>query len=209
MLRIDIFFVFNTKFKHLESLEKTTILVQKSERLKIIKIIIGGIAIVFAGYRFFNITNSSPLFATYPGLAVLVISIINILKGVLNKEESKTIKSMDIAIGIIGIAVGLIVKLFLADTSSASFLLIFLFIIIQGAGFIGTGLTQKYKTKAIRIPKIIIGVSVIPVIGFSLTNPDWSLILITSVLSFKILLTGIEIIVGTSGNKIAKDLNQK
>jgi len=185
------------------------VLVQKSERLKIIKIIIGCIAIVFAGYRFFNITNTSPLFATFPGIAVLVISIINILKGVLNKEESKTTKSIDIGIGIIGIGVGLVVKLFLTDTSSASFLLIFLFIIIQGTRFIASGITQKDKTKAIRIPKIIIGGSVVPVIGLSLTNHDWSLILITGLLSFKILLIGIEIIASTSGNKITKDLDQK
>ena len=131
------------------------------------------------------------------------------MKGVLNKEESKTTKSIDIGIGIIGIGIGLIVKLFLTDTSSASFSLIFLFIIIQGAGFIGTGITQRNKTKAIRIPKIIIGVSVVPVIGLSLTNPDWSLILITGLLSFKILLTGIELIAGTRGNKITKDLDQK
>jgi len=183
-------------------------LVQKSERLKIIKIIIGAIAIVFACYRFFNITNPSPFFATYPGIAILVISIINILKGILNKE-SKTTKSIDIGIGIIGIGVGLFVKLFLTDTSSNSFLLIFLFIIIQGSGFIGTGIIQRNKTKAIRIPKIIIGVSVVPVIGLSLTNPDWSLILITGLLSFKILLTGIEIIADTIGNKITKDLDQK
>jgi uncharacterized membrane protein HdeD (DUF308 family) len=176
--------------------------------LKIIKIIIGGIAIVFAGYRFFNITNPSPFFATYPGIAVLVISIINILKGILNKE-SKTAKLMDIGIGIIGIGVGIFVKLFLTDTSSNSFLLIFLFTIIQGAGFIGTGITQRNKTKAIRIPKIIVGVSVVPVIWLSLTNPDWSLILITGLLSFKILLTGIEIIFDTIGNKITKDLDQK
>ena len=139
----------------------------------------------------------------YPGIAVLVIGIVNILKGILSKEESKTTKSIDISIGVIGIAVGLFVKFF-TDSSTSSISLIILFIIIQGAGFVGTGITQRGKTKAIRISKIIIGISVVPVIGLSFAYPDWSLILISGLLSIKMLLTGIEIIAGGIGNKIAK-----
>lgn len=177
-------------------------MIQKSER-SIIKIIVGGTLLVFSGYRFFNITNPSPFFVMYPGIAVLAIGIVNILKGILNKEESKTTKSIDISIGVIGIAVGLFVKFF-TDSSTSSISLIILFIIIQGAGFVGTGITQRGKTKAIRISKIIIGISVVPVIGLSFAYPDWSLILISGLLSIKMLLTGIEIIAGGIGNKIAK-----
>jgi uncharacterized membrane protein HdeD (DUF308 family) len=179
-------------------------LIQKSQKLKIIKNIIGGTLITFSGYRFFNITNPSPFFVMYPGIAVLVIGIVNILKGILNTDESKTTKSVDISIGVIGIAVGLFVKFF-TDASTSSISLIILFIIIQGAGFVGTGITQKGKSKAIRIPKIIVGVSVVPVIGLSFAYPDWSLVLISGLLSIKMLLTGIEIIVGAMGNKIAKN----
>ena len=178
-------------------------MIQKFQRLKIIKIIIGGTLIAFSGYRFFNITNPSPFFVTYPGMAVLVIGIVNILKGILNKEESKTTKLIDISIGVIGITVGLFVKFF-TDASTSSISLIILFIIIQGAGFVGTGITQKGKSKAIRVPKIIVGVSVVPVIGLSFAYPDWSLVLISGLLSIKMLLTGIEIIVGAMGNKITK-----
>ncbi|MCI4432892.1 MAG: hypothetical protein JHC41_04735 [Nitrosopumilus sp.] len=179
-------------------------MIQKSQKLKIIKNIIGGTLIAFSGYRFFNITNPSPFFVMYPGIAVLVIGIVNILKGILNTDESKTTKSVDISIGVIGIAVGLFVKFF-TDASTSSISLIILFIIIQGAGFVGTGITQKGKSKAIRIPKIIVGVSVVPVIGVSFAYPDWSLVLISGLLSIKMLLTGIEIIVGAMGNKIAKN----
>ena len=171
--------------------------------LKIIKVTIGGALIAFSGYRFFNITNPSPFFVMYPGIAVLVIGIVNILKGILNKGESKTTKSIDISIGVIGIAVGLFVKFF-TDASTSSISLIILFIIIQGAGFVGTGITQKGKSKAIRIPKIIVGVSVVPVIGLSFAYPDWSLVLINGLLSFKMLLTGIEIMAGAAENKITK-----
>jgi uncharacterized membrane protein HdeD (DUF308 family) len=176
-------------------------LTQKSERVKTIKIILGGILLAFSGYRFFNITNPSPFFAMYPGIAVLVIGIVNILKGILNKDESKTIKSIDVGIGVIGISVGLFIKIFLTDTSSYSLLLIFLFVIIQGAGFVGAGIIQRNTSKSIRIPKIIIGVSVVPLIGLSLAYPDWSLILMTGLLSMKMLLTGIEIITSAIGKK--------
>ena len=179
-------------------------MIQKSQKLKIIKNIIGGTLITFSGYRFFNIINPSPFFVMYPGIAVLVIGIVNILKGILNTDESKTTKSVDISIGVIGIAVGLFVKFF-TDASTSSISLVILFIIIQGAGFVGTGITQKGKSKAIRIPKIIVGVSVVPVIGLSFAYPDWSLVLISGLLSIKMLLTGIEIIVGAMENKIAKN----
>jgi uncharacterized membrane protein HdeD (DUF308 family) len=179
------------------------ILIQKSERVKIIKIVLGASILVFSGYRFFNITNPSPFFVMYPGLAVLAIGIIDILKGILNKDESKTAKSIDIGIGVIGIAIGLYVKFF-TDASTSSISLIILFLIINGAGFLGTGITQRGKTKAIRIPKIIIGVSVVPVIGLSFAYSDWSLILISGLLSTKMLLIGIEIITGVMGKKIAK-----
>lgn len=178
-------------------------MIQKSERVKIIKILLGVSILVFSGYSFFNITNPSPFFAMYPGLAVLAIGIIDILKGILNKEESKTTKFIDISIGVIGIVIGLYVKFF-TDASTSSISLIILFIIIQGAGFVGTGITQRGKTKAIRITKIIIGVSVVPVIGLSFAYPDWSIILISGLLSIKMLLIGIEIIKGAIGGKAIK-----
>lgn len=178
------------------------VLIRKSKRLKIIKIIVGVTLLVFSGYRFFNITNPTPFFALYPGIAVLVIGIAYILKGVLNKDESKTVKLLDIGIGSVGISVGFFIKFYLIATSSISILLLFLFVIIQGAGFVGTGITQRNIVKTIRIPKIIIGVSVIPVIGLSLAYPDWSLILISGLLSMKMLLTGIEIISSPTGKKI-------
>ncbi len=178
-------------------------MIRKSERVKIIKIVLGTSILVFSGYRFFNITNPSPFFVMYPGLAVLAIGIIDILKGILNKEESKTTKSIDISIGVIGIVIGLYVKFF-TDASTSSISLIILFLIINGAGFLGTGISQRGKTKAIRIPKIIIGASVVPVIGLSFAYLDWSLILISGLLSTKMLLIGMEIITGAIENKIAK-----
>lgn len=167
-----------------------------------LKIVLGVSILVFSGYHFFNITNPSPFFVIYPGLAVLAIGIITILKGILNKE-SKTTKFIDISIGVIGIAVGLFVKFF-TDASTSSISLIILFIIIQGAGLVGTGITQKDKTKAIRIPKIIIGVSVVPVIGLSFAYPDWLLILVIGLLSIKMFLIGIEIIKGAIDDKAVK-----
>jgi uncharacterized membrane protein HdeD (DUF308 family) len=177
------------------------VLIQKSERLKTIKIILGGIVLVFSGYRFFNITNPSPFFVTYPGIAVLVIGIVDILKGILNKKESKTAKSIEIGIGIIAIVVGLFVVVYLTDVSSRSTWLIFLFIIIQGIGFIGTGITQKSKSKAIRISKIMIGIIFVTFTGLLLKYPDLSLIMISGLLSFNLLLIGIEVVVGAISHK--------
>lgn len=178
-------------------------MIQKSERLKIIKLVLGASIFVFLGYRFFNITNPSPFFVMYPGLSVLAIGIVTIFQGILNKDESKTTKSINIGIGVIGIVVGLYVKFF-TDASTSSISLIILLLIIYGAGFLGTGITQRNKTKAIRIPKIIIGISVIPVIVLSFAYPDWSLILISSLLSMKLLLIGIEIIKGAIGDMAVK-----
>jgi len=44
---------------------------QKSKRVKIIKFLIGGFLVSFSVYRFLNISNISPLWTIYQGLAVL------------------------------------------------------------------------------------------------------------------------------------------
>jgi uncharacterized membrane protein HdeD (DUF308 family) len=179
--------------------------VRKAKRVKIIKFIIGGILVGFAGYRFLNISNISSIWATYPGLAVLIIGIINILKGIFSKGDSKMTRTMEAGIGIIGIVVGVFVKAYISDASSSFTLLIFLFLIIQSIGFIATGITQSNKSKAIRIPEIIIGAGIIvSLIGTFFQFHDLPMKLLTILLSINILIIGIEIITSTISHKIVQ-----
>jgi uncharacterized membrane protein HdeD (DUF308 family) len=178
--------------------------IHKAKRIRIIKFIIGGILVSFAAYRFLNIANTSPIWTTYPGLAVLVIGIINILKGILSKGDSKITRTIETSIGIIGIVVGVFVKVFLSDTSSFT-LLISLFLIIQGVGFISIGITQSKKPKAIRIPKIIIGFGIIVIlIGTFFEFHDLPMTVMTILLSINIFLLGIEIVTSAISHKIVK-----
>jgi uncharacterized membrane protein HdeD (DUF308 family) len=178
--------------------------IQKAKWVRVIKFIIGGILVSFAVYRFLNIANTSPIWNTYPGLAVLVIGIINILKGILSKGDSKITRTIETGIGIIGIVVGVFVKAFISDTSSFT-LLIFLFLSIQGVGFIATGITQNNKTKVIRIPKIIIGAGIMAVlIGTFFEFHDLPITVMTILLSINIFLLGIEIVTSAISHKIVK-----
>jgi uncharacterized membrane protein HdeD (DUF308 family) len=178
---------------------------RKSNRTKIIKFILGGILVGFAGYRFINIANVSAIWITYPGIAVLAIGIINILKGVLSKGNSKLTRTIEIGIGATGISVGLIVKAYMADTSSMLAWLSSLFLIIQGVGFIATGFTQRKKSRAVRIPKIIIGVGIIATLTESfLAYHDLPIKLITILLSINLVILGMEIITSTISQKIVK-----
>jgi uncharacterized membrane protein HdeD (DUF308 family) len=179
-------------------------LIPKSKLLKNIKIIIGGIAIVFSGYRLFNITNVIPFSLTHPGIAVLVIGIVDIVKGILSKSDSKMTRTIEICIGIIAIIVGLFVMVYLTDVSSRTTWFIFIFVIIQGTGFILTGITQRGKAKAIRISKIVIGIIFVILTGFLLKYPDLALIILSGMLSVNLLLIGIELITGAISNKLAK-----
>ena len=177
--------------------------IQKAKRVKIIKFIIGGILVGFVIYRFVNIANVSPIWSTYPGLAVLIIGIINIFQGVLSMGDSKMTKIIQTGIGIIGIVVGVFVKAFISDTSSSFTWLIFLFLIIQSVGFIATGITQLKKSKVIRIPKIIIGVSImIALIGTFFELHDLPIKLLTILLTINILIIGIEILTSAISHKI-------
>jgi len=179
--------------------------VQKSKRIRIIKFIIGGILVGFAIYRFVNITNVSPIWSTYPGLAVLIIGIINILQGILSKSDSKITRTIETSIGIIGIVVGIFVKAFISDASSSFTWLIFLFLIIQSVGFIATGITQSNKSKAIRIPKSIIGAGIITsLIGTIFELHNLPITEITILLSINILLIGIGIISSAINHKIVQ-----
>ena len=178
--------------------------VQKSRRVRIIKFIIGGFLVGFSVYRFLNITNISPLWATYPGIAVLVIGIIDILKGFLSKADSKITRTIEASIGIIAILVGLLV-VYISDTSSKFISFIFLFLIIQGIGFIAEGVTQGNKSKVIRIPKIIIGGGInMTLIGTFFEYHDLPITVITILLSINLFMIGIEIISSAFKHKVVK-----
>ena len=184
--------------------------IHKSKRVRIIKFIIGGILVSFAGYRFLNIVNTSPIWATYPGLAVLIIGIVNILKGILGKGDSKMTRTIETSIGIIGIGVGLFVKAYISDTSSSFTLLIFLFLIIQSIGFIATGITQSNKSKAIRIPKIIVGAGIIAsLIRTFFEFHDLPIKLLTILLSINILIIGIEMITCAINHKTVQSASSQ
>jgi len=179
--------------------------IQKSKRIRTIKFIIGGIAVGFSGYRFLNVANASSIAVMYPGLAVLVIGIVNILKGILSKGDSKLTRTIEIGIGIIAIVVGLFLKAYIADTSTQLTLFISLFLIIQSVGFIATGITQSGKAKATRIPKIVIGASIIAILtGMFFVYHDLPIRLLTILLSINIFIIGIEIITGAISHKIVK-----
>jgi uncharacterized membrane protein HdeD (DUF308 family) len=179
-----------------------TIDLRKAKRVRIIKFIIGGILVIFAGYRFLNINNVSPIWTTYPGLAVLIIGIVNILQGILSKGDSKITRTIETSIGVSGIVVGVFVKVFISDTSSSFTWLISLFLIIQSVGFITTGITQVKKSKAVRIPKITIGTGImITLIGIFFEFHDMPIKLITILLSINVLIIGIEIITSAISSK--------
>jgi len=155
----------------------------------------------FLWVSFFTIVNTSPFWVTHPGIAVLVIGSVNILKGILSKGDSKMTRT----IGIIGIIMGLFVKAYITDTSSMLTWFIFLFLIIQGVGFIATGITQSGKAKATRIPKIVIGASIIAILtGMFFVYHDLPIRLLTILLSINIFIIGIEIITGAISHKIVK-----
>jgi len=171
--------------------------IQKSKRVRIIKFIIGGFLVSFAVYRVLNITNVTPIWTTYPGLAVLVIGIINMLKGIFSKGDSKITRTIETGIGIIGIVVGVFVKAYVSDTSLSFTWLIFLFLIVQSVGFIATGITQSGKSKAIRIPKITIGAGIIvSLVGTFFEVHDLPITELTILLSINLFIIGMEIIIG-------------
>jgi uncharacterized membrane protein HdeD (DUF308 family) len=179
--------------------------IQKSKRVRIITFIIGGILLGVSVFRILNISNASPLWTVYPGITVLVIGIVNILKGILSKGDSKMTRTIETVIGISGIVVGLFVKVFITETSSMLSWLISLFLIIQSVGFIATGFTQSGKSKVIRIPKIIIGAGIIASLtGSFFEYHDLPIKLISILLSINLFMTGIEIITSAINQKIVK-----
>ena len=183
--------------------------IQKSELVRIIKFAIGGFAIVFSAYRLFNITTVIPFPLTHPGIAVLVIGIVDIVRGVLGKSDSKITRTIWIGIGIIAIIVGLFVMVGPTDLSSRTTWFLFLFVIIHGAGFVLTGITKGGKAKAIRISKIVIGVTLIAVTGLLFEYGDLSETMISILLSINLLVIGIELFIGATSQKLAKKPNHK
>lgn len=161
--------------------------------------------LVLFGYHLFNITNPSPFYIAYPGLAVLAVGTMNILKGIFKKKDSKTTRSIETGIGITAIVVGVLVfTAFQTDVLLRSSWLLSLFVIIQGVGFVGRGITQRNKAKMFRISMILIGIAFIVSTELLSTYPDRAHVMIGVLLSLHLFLIGIEIITGAMGNKIAK-----
>lgn len=179
--------------------------IQKSKRTRTLKFIIGGFLLGFSGYRFLNISNTSPLAVTYPGIAVLVIGSVNILKGILGKDDSKLTRTIEISIGIIAIVVGIFLKVYIPDTSTQLTLFISLFLIVQSIGFIATGITQSGKPQVTRIPKIIIGASIIVTLtGLLLEYQNLSITMISILLSINMFTTGMDFIMDSINHKSVK-----
>jgi len=175
--------------------------------LKTIKIIIGGVAIGYSCFCLFNITNANlPFFLAYPVIALFLNGIVHILFGFFNKEESKASKLIDIGIGIIAIIIGFFVMMYLNDPSSRPIWFIFIFVIIQGSGFVVTGINRRGKAKAFRISKIVIGTIVVTLAVFLLKYPDMSLIILNGMVYVNLFLNGIEFIIGGLSHKMAKKL---
>ena len=178
---------------------------KSSTRLRIIQFVAGGIAIVLSGYRLSNLTTASPSFLTHPGIALLVIGIGTMVKGILNSGNSKTTKAIEIGIGIIAIIGGLLTMMISITTSSRLTWSISLFILIYGAGLVVTGITRRGKANAVRISKIVIGVIVVTLTGLVLEYPGLSITMMSALSSTNLLLSGIEIIItGAIGHKIVR-----
>lgn len=180
--------------------------IQKFKRVRSIKFAIGGFLVGYSGYRFLTIANASPLWTTHPGLAVLAIGIINILKGILSKGDSKITRTIEACIGICAITVGLLVLSYISDTSSKFTWFISLFLIIQGIGLIATGITQSTKSKKIRIPKIATGIGIIATLAGSFFEyHDLTISVLTVLLSINLFVTGMEITMGAIIHKTMKN----
>jgi uncharacterized membrane protein HdeD (DUF308 family) len=167
--------------------------------------VLGGFIVSFSVYRFLNISDMSPPWATYPGIVVLIIGIFNIVQGILSKGDSKVTRTLEIGIGSFAIVIGLLVEAFISETTSKLTWFISIFLIIRGVGFIATGITQSNKPKAIRIPKIIIGAGIIAILtGWFFDYHDLPISVLTILLSINLVLIGMEIIASAIGNKIVK-----
>jgi uncharacterized membrane protein HdeD (DUF308 family) len=181
-------------------------LIGKSDLRKNIRISIGVIAIAYAGFSLLNLANQTPFFITYPVLAVFVIGFVQILKGFLSREKSNGTKLIEIGIGIFAIITGFFAAIYLNDPPR-SILFLFLFVIVQGSGFVVTGITKKSKTTPIRISKLVIGIIVIALTGVLLEYHSLSLMILNGMLSINLLLIGIELVAGKKNQNLEKDLD--
>ena len=173
--------------------------------MRIVQIIMGGIAIALSGLIVANPDATTWFFVTFLGIALIVIGISSVMGGFVNRSASKGKRFVDIGIGIIALIGGFFT---LANPIAAVETLLWfvaIFVLIHGAGFIGSGLSTKDQSKGSRIGKIIIGGIVVALSAFLLANPGFTLVMMIIFLSISLLIQGIgSIISGAIGQTVVR-----
>jgi uncharacterized membrane protein HdeD (DUF308 family) len=134
----------------------------------------------------------------------MVVGITNIIRGISNKEDPQ-VATVFAGIGILAIIGGLYSAIHPIQEPITTIHLVSLFVIAFGAGLVITGFTISHKTKADRIARISVGITIMMLTGVLEIDSELPLIMIVFFLSINMLITGLEIIIaGVTGQKIAR-----
>lgn len=180
--------------------------VQKSPTgLRIIQIIMGGIAIALSGFVLANPISTAWFFLLFLGISLIVVGIANIIGGILHSTSPKSTRAINIGIGIVAIIGGFITLVHPVAALISLIWFISIFVFIYGAGLIATGISQHYMGKGARIARIVIGAIVMILSGLLLEYPGLTLSMMVIFLSINLFIQGIENITsGAMGYRVSR-----
>jgi uncharacterized membrane protein HdeD (DUF308 family) len=176
-----------------------------STGIRIVEIILGAITVGLSALVLSNPGFTTLFFVTLLGIALVMVGISKIIAGAVLKENTKSLRGISIAIGVISVIGGIFALVNPIGAVAALILVISIFILIHGVGLVASGITQKGTQKGLRIANIVLGVIAVAFAALIYANPDWAVAMMVILLALGLLFNGVASIVsGIFGIRITK-----
>ena len=169
---------------------------------RILEIVLGAIAIGLSAFVLSNPDVTTLFFALMLSIALIIIGISNILKGVFGGGLSKGTRGISIGIGVFALIGGFVTAMNPFVAVQTLIMLFAMIVLLYGFGLISMGIASRTEGKASRVADIVIGGIVV---GFSLmifAFPGLALVMMVIFVSISLLIKGIaSIISGITGER--------
>ena len=172
--------------------------------LRIAQIVLGAIAIALSGWVLANPVETTLLYITFLGIALIMVGISKIIEGAVLRGGTKSARIISIIIGVISIIGGFFALAHPIAAVATLIMIVSIVILIHGIGLIVTGAVNRELGRGSRIANIILGVLAVIASAVMHAMPGLAIAMMLMLASIGLLFNGIaSIISGITGHRLS------